>query len=127
MSQAIDIGYLERMIANQRTALRIRIIWVALMAAGGVFVFLNSPATSEAIKPTNLDTLLRIGGIFFSGLSLFPLKDVFEKRGFISALEYLRRTAREIQALGEAVEDSTVDQFKQRFEVLLNRQLGLKE
>jgi drug/metabolite transporter (DMT)-like permease len=73
---------------RDRRSMRWYAAWAAAVIVLGVVVFLGSQFL-QRLSPSNFDVVVKIGAGFIASLSLFPIKEIIERRQRIDTLQWL--------------------------------------
>jgi hypothetical protein len=89
MLGAEQLRFVESAIRNQRQLGRLHLGLALGVIALGVVLFLVAQWFGAGLIPDNVKQLVALGGGFFATLSSFPIKQLFDRREKIAALEFL--------------------------------------
>jgi len=73
---------------RDRRSIRWYAAWAAAVIVVGVIIFLGSHVL-QGLSPSHLDLIVKLGGGFIASLSVFPIKEIIERRQRIETLNWL--------------------------------------
>ena len=119
MARAAEcVALLEKAIGSQRQLQRLQLVLAIAIVGLGILCILVSQWFSVVVVPEAAKELGSLGGGFIATLSTFPLKQLYDRRFKIAALEYLLAGWRRI-ASGDASAEETAG-LQQRFDKILD-------
>ena len=90
----------DQLIANQRHAIRYRILFALIIAGLGVTIIIVSLLFSGRLIEEGLKTLLGLGGGFVSSLSAFQIGGIIKRREKVGAFQAIKTSLQLLKATG---------------------------
>ena len=115
---AESVALLEKAIGSQRQLQRLQLALAIAIVGLGILCIVVTQWFSVVVVPEAAKELGSLGGGFIATLSTFPLKQLYDRRFKIAALEYLLAGWRRI-ASGDASAEETAG-LQQRFDKILD-------
>lgn len=116
-----QLRFIESAIRSQRQLQRLQLVLALVVIMMGLACIVVAQWFGTALVPDNLKQLVSLGGGFLATLSSFPLKQLYDRRLKISALELLSTRWQRMLA-GDLSPDEAAG-LRQRFEKIWD--LGL--
>lgn len=113
-----SVALLETAIRSQRQLQRLQLALAVAIIALGTLCIVLTQWFSGAVVPEAAKGLGSLGGGFLATLSTFPLKQLYDRRFKIAALEYLLAGWRRV-AVGDASAEEAAG-LQQRFDKILD-------
>jgi hypothetical protein len=76
------------LVDRDRRSIRWYTVWAGAVVVIGIVVFFGSKVL-QSLSAAHLDAIIKLGGSFIASLSVFPLKEVRERRQRIETLQWL--------------------------------------
>lgn len=123
MDASNQIKFLQNAVISQRTALRFHLF----LAFGVIFLGLAIIVVVQILSGTgNLDEykwLLMMGGTFFATLSSFPIKELFNKKDKVVAIQFLIAEFERLHK-DKSSNNEEVEKLETRFWQFVDKSMG---
>jgi hypothetical protein len=115
---AESVALLEKAIGSQRQLQRLQFALAIAIVGLGILCILLTQWFSGVVVPEAVKELGSLGGGFIATLCTFPLKQLYDRRFKIAALEYLLAGWRRVEAGDASAEEAAG--LQQRFDKILD-------
>lgn len=123
MDASNQIDFLNKAVVSQKVAVRFHLFLACGVILLGVVIIVIVQVLSGTVIPDNLKWLLTIGGTFFSTLSSFPVKEIFNRKDKAAAIQFLLR---EFERINKERNPNTeeIEKLKARFWQFIDKSMG---